>query len=129
MRQALDSIVRELGSYVRRPKLRRGERLDFAVRAVHPTEDLHDAMVLTAYRWFPEAESPLTAPYREVSEAIPGIVLRRLAYGKSHVIDAVVSVMDRLVLILSAKPPKGWRMFARTSRHLPTWSRLRTRPS
>jgi hypothetical protein len=97
------------------------ERIDLEVMSLAHI----DGFELRAHRY--RTESPYTSRVvvREVN------LSRLLAPGAEPrwVVDQLRSALRTMALILRASPPKEWRLFSRPARRLPTWSRLRTRPS
>jgi hypothetical protein len=63
-------------------------------------------------------------------EPLPGrLVATASSAGSGALIAVLVEAMERLAAALRAWMPPTWRKYGRPARRLPTWSRLRTRPS
>jgi hypothetical protein len=127
MTHTWEALVRTLRDYVRWPKLGPDERIDVEARRSTSMWNERDEVVFSAYRY------STTDPHRyhrEVHEALPGDVIRRFERTgyKEPLVRECIRVMQRLALILSAKPPKGWRLYGRAKEPMTRWSRLMTRP-
>lgn len=127
MTHTWDGVVRALRDHVRWPKLGPDEKLDVEVRRDSFRTTLEDEIVISAYRY--SKTEPLRY-HREVHGIVDPEEIRR--YERTGYKDAFIRgvhrVMQRLALILSAKPPQGWRLFGRAPSPKTRWSRLFARP-
>jgi hypothetical protein len=127
MTHTWEALVRTLRDYVRWPTLGPNERLDVEARRSTSMWDETDEVIVSAYRY--STIDPMRY-HREVHEVIPPDTIRRWMHTgyKEPLVREFVRTMQRLALILSAKPPKDWRLFGRAKAPMTRWSRLMTRP-
>jgi hypothetical protein len=127
--QPLSALVRLAKDYVHWPKMRPGEVLRVETGEDHGIlrDEYSDGYRVSAHRFFPDDPR---GEWREAHAIIDG---REVHYAtktgsRDRMIRAVLQPLKMLALLLSAKPPKGWRLFGRAKAPMTRWSRLMTRP-
>lgn len=123
-----NTLVSLLRDNVKWPTLDPGERLDVSAGSRNDMLLDDHVVIITACRWFPD--NAFGAPYREVHGAVDRRAINAcmMRGNKSALIELFLSTMRTLAVVLSGKPPKGWRLFSRPKPPAAKWYRLRTRP-